>query len=379
LNLTLSSYVSGCKGLHKIAFYGVNHFNKLLFSKFVVSKSFDSLVFSKNWNKSLIRTPNIELYESKFSKFYSPALYIDSSSSNTANYEIKASSFHDFTSGAQGSALSISNNNVVVTVSYCSFKNCKSTGIGNSNIRPHGDAAGGACFLSVSESNVFKCTFDSCVGARMGSTICASTTLGHPSSYDCLADINCGNTDQSTSQAIYVFDGSNSIIRNINSTKSISQNSCGTVHVGMYPYFYSMMYVCLIYDDDFGKTAIGSTINNASSVCHASHVYIKNIKNSNGIFSLWYGTQEFDNFVFEECSGNLYSLKATISMITFKNTSFGSINKMDAVYDDSCDSESKSTIMAFKCVYEYKSVITIKCKNFHNLYVVLYMSFVLNS
>jgi len=73
--------------------------------------------------------------------------------------------------------------------------------------------------------------FESCIGAEMGSTIYESTFRGHPSKFDCLCDVNCGNEDQSQTTSVYAFDESSSINRDINSTNSISQNYYGTIHI----------------------------------------------------------------------------------------------------------------------------------------------------
>ena len=326
-------------------------YKTFLISDFFISHSKTSFFLSFNDKTELFK-----LSSSFFNRVLDPIIKVRCNKANKNDiYFVEKTTFMNTISGVQGSALSCYHESMKVAISLCRFINCTTTCSGNSFQRK-GDVSGGACFFSVSEASIKSCYFEACVGSALGSAVYVSTPINHYFNASCVSDYNCGNTITSY-HSVYAFETSTSNIRNINSTKPFSRNFHGVVLFGQYPRKFSVMYSSIIFRT--GETNavpfLLSESDDADISC-LDHIYIRNGKSSDGLFTIYKGTYVLKDVVFDSCSGKLYYTPVTtFKSITFENTVFSSeIDLLSATTDASCSKGRKETNLIINCRFDFK-------------------------
>ena len=372
MNISISSYVFN-RGNRPIQISNAL-IKSLYLTKFFVSCSKISMI--KSSNNALER---FKLYNSAFNKYLSPVVCIRSDSSyyNKEHYfTVERTTFKNAKSVYQGSALCCKQGSMKVCILSCRFANCTSTCISSSYQRDSAGTSGGACFFSVCEVIMKSCSFESCIGAALGSAVYVSTPKEYSSNISCMCDINCGNNITSI-HSIYAYETTKLKLSDLNSTNSISKNMYGTFHIGMYPLTFNAQYFSIIMKPNENiAIPIGMSVT-TDKTGYLNHAYIANGNDATGLISTWLGHYVINDIVFNECSGNILRERQSIQSISFNNTVFSpSMTLNRIITDSSCTITNKEIVILIKCVFKFNN---ISCKRhiYHNALQSIYFVFLI--
>jgi len=327
-------------------------FTNTLYRTFKIQKVFSSHSQASFFNSFGSKLAAFSLRKSYFNKYLDSIVSIRSNNNEKdLIMTVKSSTFTNIVTNHQGSALFNNYKNAKVFVSFCSFINCESKGSGNSNERTDGNVCGGTCMFSVGEIMMKSCSFDTCIGISLGSTLYISTPCSNCINISCLVDFNCGKDVTGTHYSIYACEAGVLNAKSMNSTNAISMKHHGVLHVGMSPEKCSLKYVSFIAKStDMTMIPLGISLAGENYYGYVDYAYIANCKCSDGIITTYTGKYVFDHTIFDNCIGKLINKQGNEDL-TFSNTIFcSSLTLTNFKTDDSCFiTASVSNVLRVTC------------------------------
>ena len=282
--------------------------------------------------------------------------------------------FNNLLTNIRGSACHCDSISYQALLSFCTFRECKSTAVGLSQVRRDQLGGGGACFFDVFKLDAFYCIFYLCESAGLGSAIYSSAPIEQAFEIYCLSDFLCGTPGSTEEQTIYAIEGASPQINSINSSYSYQINRHGLIHFGKYPYSIHFQFYCVIFKEINGAPLGLSSFDNEHESHNNYHVYI-NCSNSNAIITAWKGIHYFENVTFYNCIGNLIKNYETPALFYFKYCSFDSrITNINDYQLTECNTNPFIEFTQFNCITNNKIIKTFNNNDLNDLLIKLLTS-----
>lgn len=263
--------------------------------------------------------------------------------------KIENSMFSNIASNRIGGTIYIKEPEGIVCMQFCSFIKCTTTEKGNSTVRL-GNVCGGACLLDDKENTLKSLAFTECNAIAVGTSLYVCTPVNEATKASCISTNKCG-AQVTTITSIISLDLTQSFVRNINLSNSISQHKDGCILFGCDHSKISAKFMEISLNESYDKAvAFGASIGKGGTA-EFSYVFVEKAKTSTGIITLWVGPFSFDNFVFYLCTGKIINFVNGKVSVTFTKSSLGSLDTSDVEKCTECSTDSKTTHFNVVCKF----------------------------
>ena len=274
-----------------------------------------------------------------------------------------------------GGALYIYNQKYEVFLQFCYFESCSAsryvtqTSSGRKNY-----AAGGSCYIDAKYLNISNVYTTKCSSSYYGSSLFCVLPITTKSYIHCLSDCLSGGGTSFQYEAVHVFDKAEYYITNINNTYPNIKRYAGAFHLGMYPNYYSISFLHIVFNEGEGSIACSFSLpNTGQNDIKYGHIEKSNVPANSGIIGFVYGNHHFSYFNFIDCSGNLicYQTSHTAAQsVTFDFCYFHHDITINSVTNLNEKSETIEIHVIEECKFEYTSNINIvSCQIATNTYI----------
>ena len=264
--------------------------------------------------------------------------------------------FEDIHTSSPGGCVNCNLKSLNVYIALCQFYDCSSTAAVTSTSREYHVCSGGAVFLDINNPTIRNCVFVKCIGNGLGSAIYTTTYHERKTCIDCLSDFKCGK-ESTGYHSVYAFERGTLNIRNINSTNTIAVSRYGSIHLGMYPQSFTFDFISVVFSELTKSVCFGLALTTKQTKSTASHIFIQNTTNTEGIISLYLGNFSVNHLILYECSGKVFK-RIDPCDIVFYNCYFWNGIDMTGVITEECTILSTETKAFSNICSIYQSVCT---------------------